>query len=94
MKESINYLSNAILLNPSYEEALCSRGIAFLKLRRMNDAKKDLEKVIYLNNTNKRAKAGLGEIFLHQGDLEDGLNMMHDFYGFIRFSKNSEHKII
>ena len=56
----------------------------------MNDAKKDLEKVIYLNNTNKRAKAGLGEIFLHQGDLEDGLNMMHDFYGFIRFSKNSD----
>jgi tetratricopeptide (TPR) repeat protein len=64
-EEAIGYLSRAIALDPAYVDGYFQRGLAYVGLGRMAEAKADLQKVIELAPGSAQAdtaRKGLAQI--------------------------------
>src|SRR5262249_25484564 len=55
-EEAIGYLSRAIALDPAFLDGYFQRGLAYIGLNRMAEARADLQKVIELAPTSPQAE--------------------------------------
>ena len=65
-------LTEVIKLDENYVDAYYNRAFAYVKLEEYKKAKKDLDKVIDLDNTFPNALTLRGQLFIMQGDAENG----------------------
>ena len=74
--ESIEYYTQAILLNDSLEEAYYERGVLKIILKDYSEAEKDFSQVILINDQNEKAYPQRGIVRDH---LDEHYHAMNDF---------------
>jgi tetratricopeptide (TPR) repeat protein len=72
-ENSIEELTRAIELAPDYKLAYLSRGSAFLKLNRLDEARKDFDRLLELDSKHARAYHLRGLVHEKVGDNEAAL---------------------
>jgi Flp pilus assembly protein TadD len=69
-QESVRFFSDAIAKDPRIHLAYISRGAAYVKLDRLQDAQKDFEKAVELVPGDAKSHHFLGLAHLQRGDRE------------------------
>jgi tetratricopeptide (TPR) repeat protein len=69
-EESIRYFTSAIKKDPKSHMAVLSRGAAYVKEDRIDEARSDFERAVKLNPRDAKSHHFLGLTFLHHGDQE------------------------
>lgn len=94
LDEAVLHFSKAIDLNHNFAEAQNNLGIVLKKKNKLNEAVDHFKKALKIKTDYEEAKESLGSVYLQMGNYIEGLEMISQGTGFIRFTKNSEIEII
>jgi len=93
--ESVRFFSEAISEDPKIHMAYLSRGAAYVKLARIEDAEKDFERAIELEPEDAKSHHFLGLARLYRGDRESARKQfdraieLNPRYGVAYFSRGT-----
>lgn len=79
-----NYL-NALKFNNNIQ-SLCELASIFVKEKNFIDAEKYYKEALKINREDKRAKLGIGEVYLKTNRIQIGINYINSVNGVIKFS--------
>ena len=94
LDKAIFHYKKAINIKKDFIEALNNLGIVLKRIGQYDEAALNFKEVLKINPDHTNAKEGLGSIFLQLGKYIEGLEMISQGTGFVRFNKEKKIEII